>query len=296
MFEFVAVALILLLSGAVVFLIKRLRKMSSQHDDRLALLSQLSEENRALLSILFHDLGTPLTVLEFAARRIQSETKVEDDPIRFEKNIQKMLQALSLMRELLSKVKSLQEVRSGKKPLNLEGVDPVAVTKEVIELFEERLLEKHLEIRLESYLEENCAIQADRTLLKHEVLANLISNAIKFSPENRIIEIYLLREDKNHVLIQIRDYGIGIPWDLMPRIFDFNAKTTRLGTKDEVGTGFGLPLVKTCTLLMSGSIDVETFSYEAGVSGPGTSFNLRFLTSDSELARTATSVTSKIAA
>jgi signal transduction histidine kinase len=260
------------------------------------LLSQLSEENRALLGILFHDLGTPLTVLEFAVRRLQGETKVEGDQIRFEKNISKMLQALSLMREILNKVKSLQEVRSGKKPLNLESVDPVAVTKEVIELFEERLSEKNLEIRVESYLQENCSIQADRTLLKHEVLANLISNAIKFSPENRIIEVCLLHEDANHVLIQIRDYGIGIPWDLMPRIFDFNAKTTRLGTNDEEGTGFGLPLVKTCTQLMSGSIDVESFSYEAGVSGSGTSFNLRFLTSNSTLAQAAAAGASKIAA
>lgn len=278
MFQTVAAALILVLSGAVVFLTIRLRLKTSQHDARLKLLSQLSEENRTLLGILFHDLGTPLTVLEFAVRRMQSESLHNDDPVKLEKNIQKMLQALSFMRDILNKVKSLQEVRSGKKPLNLENVDPVAVAKEVALLFEDRLNEKNLEIRIESFLDADSTIWADRALLKNEVLANLISNAIKFSPQNRIIEISFLREDDKHVLIQVRDYGIGIPWDLIPRLFDFNAKTTRLGTNDEEGTGFGLPLAKTCTQLMCGSIDVESYTYEAGISGPGTAFNLRFLT------------------
>jgi len=272
-----AISIIFMLLSTVVYLMYRLRKKTSQYNSQLGLLSQLSEENRTLIGILFHDLSTPISVLEFAVRRLKNETQAIQDPIRFDRSIQKILQSLSLMRDILSKVKSLQEVRTGKRPLSLEMVNPVEVTRELADMFEDRLKEKNLEIHIESYLEENSMIQADRTLLKNEVLSNLLSNAIKFSPRNRIIEVSFIREDEQHILIQIRDYGIGIPGDLIPKIFDYTAKTSRLGTNDETGTGFGLPLAKTCTQLMCGSIDVESYTYEPGVSGPGTAFNLRFL-------------------
>lgn len=279
MFLQMALLLILVLSTSLLLLVRRLKKKTAQHDSQLELLKQLSEENRALVGILFHDLSTPISVLEFAVRRLENETSVGADPIRFDRNIRKILQALAQMRDILGKVKSLQEVRTGKRALNLETVDPVEVTRELIEIFDDRLKEKNLTIHIETFLHENCTIQADRTLLKNEVLSNLLSNAIKFSPDNRIIEISFMQEDVEHVLIQIRDYGIGIPRDLIPKIFDYSAKTNRLGTHDESGTGFGLPLAKTCTQLMCGSIDVESYTYQAGISGPGTAFNLRFLSS-----------------
>ncbi|MGZ5278414.1 MAG: sensor histidine kinase [Pseudobdellovibrionaceae bacterium] len=272
-----ATLLIFVLVSTVVYLVFRLKKKTLQYNSQLGLLKQLSEENRTLLGILFHDLSTPISVLEFAVRRLEAETEVLNEPVRFDRNIQKILQSLSLMRDILAKVKSLQEVRTGKRPLSLEKVDPVQVTRELAEMFDDRLKEKNLELHIESYLEGNCMIQADRTLLKNEVLSNLLSNAIKFSPRNRIIEVSFLRENEQHILIQIRDYGIGIPGDLIPKIFDYTEKTSRLGTNDEAGTGFGLPLAKTCTQLMCGSIDVESYTYQPGVSSSGTAFNLRFL-------------------
>jgi signal transduction histidine kinase len=274
---YIAVSLILVLLSTVALLVRRLKKKTAQHDAQLGLLKQLSDENRALVGILFHDLSTPISVLEFAVRRLQTETSLGADSIRFDRNIQKILQSLTLMRDILSKVKSLQEVRTGKRVLHLETVDPVEVTRELVDMFDDRLKEKNLEVHIESYLDKDSTIQADRTLLKNEVLSNLISNAIKFSPRNRIIEVSFLRENEQHVLIQIRDYGIGIPSEMISKIFDYSAKTNRLGTNDEIGTGFGLPLAKTCTQLMCGSIDVESYTYQAGISGSGTAFNLRFL-------------------
>jgi signal transduction histidine kinase len=269
------------LLSTIVFLTLRLKQRTFQHDSQLALLRKLSEENRTLVSILFHDLGTPLSVLEFAIQKLKRDNAQAEDPKRSEKTIEKISQSMSVMRDVLAKVKALQEIRSGKKNLNLESVDPVAVTQEIVQLFEDRLTEKKIDIRIDSYLDGKNTIKADRALLKNEVLANVISNAIKFSPENRIIEISFIRENEHQTLIQVRDYGIGIPTDLIPKLFDFNEQTSRPGTAAESGTGFGLPLAKTCTQLMLGSIDVESVeshTYEPGVSSSGTAFNLRFLT------------------
>ncbi len=280
--EILAVGLILTLVTAVVFLSLRLKQKAFQHDSQLSLLNKLSEENRTLISILFHDLGTPLSVLEFAIQKLRKENVTVEDPVRYERNLQKITQSLGVMRDVLGKVKTLQEIRNGKKSIRLESVDPVAVTEELVQLFEDRLIEKKIDIRIDSYLDEKKTIQADRALLKNEVLANLISNAIKFSPTNRIIEISFIRENDHQTLIQIRDYGIGIPDDLLPKLFDFNGQTHRPGTQDEDGTGFGLPLAKTVTQLMSGSIEVLSHTYEPGISSSGTAFNLRFLTGDED--------------
>ncbi len=277
MMEISAVALIFTLSAIVTYLAFHFKRKSDLYDRQLKNLGQMSEENRALLSILFHDLGTPLSVLEFSARRLAKTTHEgsEDSSVR-EKDIQKIQQSLSYMKDVLGKVRSLQEVRSGKRNLNLESVNPVEITKELIALLEDRLNEKNISIQIESYLGDHDTVQADRALLKNEVLANILSNAIKFSPRNRIIEIVFLRENDNDTLIQVRDFGIGIPGEMIPRLFDYTAKTSRRGTENEAGTGFGLPLAKTCTQLMSGTIEVESFTYEPGISGSGTAFNLRF--------------------
>jgi signal transduction histidine kinase len=273
---------IMALLSTIIFLTLRLKQKAFQHDSQLTLLQKLSEENRTLISILFHDLATPISVLEFAIQKLKREKVQAEDPARYGKTIEKITNSMSVMRDVLSKVKALQEIRSGKKNLNLESVDPVAVTQEIVQLFEDRLTEKKIDIRIDSYLDEKNTIKADRSLLKNEVLANVISNAIKFSPENRIIEISFIRENDHQTLIQVRDYGIGIPTDLIPKLFDFNGQTNRPGTADESGTGFGLPLAKTCTQLMSGSIDVESHTYQPGVSSSGTAFNLRFLTDKSD--------------
>lgn len=281
---FLMLAAVLAINGVFLFLMwKRMRRyyndnLESEVQSRLKAVTALSEEDRVLLGILFHDLATPISVIEFVATRYKPGVIERVDVQTLDKSYGKLQRALTSIREIVTKVKVLQELRSGKRSLVLEPVDPVEVTHEVVELYEDQLNEKNLQINIESYLNDKKWIQADRALLKNEILANIISNAIKFSPGNRLIDICFVHDDDKHVMIQIRDYGIGIPKEMMGNIFEFSKRTTRKGTKNEPGSGLGLPLAKTCVQMMAGSIDVESYAYEKGVSGPGTSFTLRFQT------------------
>jgi signal transduction histidine kinase len=151
-------------------------------------------------------------------------------------------------------VRKLQESRHGKQALLLEPLDPVQIVGELKLLFEDQLIEKNLELRIESFLSERQLLLADRSLLKTEVLANLISNAIKFSPPNRHIDMYFLTEE-DQIVIYLRDYGIGIPQEFIPRLFEVRSGTQRPGTLGEKGSGLGLSLAKTCVQMMDGSIE-----------------------------------------
>ncbi len=86
---------------------------------------------------------------------------------------------------------------------------------------------------------------------------NILSNAIKFSHSESIIEISSeLRGDL--VVLKISDHGIGMPEELLNDVFNMNKSTNRRGTQGEMGTGYGMPLVKKFITKFKGRIEIES--------------------------------------
>lgn len=99
------------------------------------------------------------------------------------------------------------------------------------------------------------------------VLDNLISNAIKFSKPDSHIEIRL-RVDENKALIDVRDFGTGIPENLLPFIFDRFSRASRKGLRGEESVGLGLSIVQQIVTKHGGYINVNS------VEGQGTTFTI----------------------
>ena len=87
------------------------------------------------------------------------------------------------------------------------------------------------------------------------VMDNLITNALKFSKENGKIDIYLSQKDGSAV-IEVRDYGVGIPPDMLPHIFERFSKARRPGVHGEQSTGLGLSISKQIIENHNGTIEV----------------------------------------
>ncbi|HVS92935.1 MAG TPA: HAMP domain-containing sensor histidine kinase [Mucilaginibacter sp.] len=87
------------------------------------------------------------------------------------------------------------------------------------------------------------------------VIDNLISNALKFSKDNGKIDIYLSEKD-GQVIIEVRDYGLGIPPDMLPHIFERFSKARRPGVHGEQSTGLGLSISKQIIENHKGTIEV----------------------------------------
>ncbi len=98
----------------------------------------------------------------------------------------------------------------------------------------------------------------------HRVMDNLISNAIKFSKENDKIEINLAKEGSK-AIIEVRDYGVGIPKDMLPHLFDRFSKAGRPGIRGEQSTGLGLSIVKQIIERHNGKIEVSSIENKGSI-------------------------------
>lgn len=275
-----SVALFLKVCFAITFPMAIIREVSAGYQDLLKKevenqtreLKSLSAQNSTLLNLVCHDLATPVTVLNTSVGGLQKACD-NFDKEQFNKYLGRVVKATAHVGEILEKVRSLQAVRSGKESLNLEAISPGPMVLEAIENAKPSIEVKNLRIKFTNLLDANDKIMADKLLLKHQVLANLISNAIKFSLTGTTIEI-LLSKKTEKVCIEISDQGIGIPPGILGHLFDFNVPTSRPGTMNEKGTGFGLPLVKTTLDYMGAEIQVSSKVVSAGNEISGSKFTI----------------------
>jgi two-component system sensor histidine kinase VicK len=114
-------------------------------------------------------------------------------------------------------------------------------------------------------------VKAVHAMINHEkfprVIDNLVSNALKFSKENDKVEIHLNRI-KDRVIIKVIDHGLGIPKEMLPKIFDRFSGAGRTGLKGEQSTGIGLSIVKQIVESHNGKIYVQS------VEGKGSMFTI----------------------
>ncbi len=90
------------------------------------------------------------------------------------------------------------------------------------------------------------------------VVDNLVSNAVKFSKDYDRVDVRLNKVD-NDLMIEVQDYGMGIPHDILPEIFTRFTKAGRLGVRGEKSTGLGLSIVRQIVESHNGTINVESF-------------------------------------
>jgi len=111
-------------------------------------------------------------------------------------------------------------------------------------------------IKLESFIKEELMLVADHDILKI-CLCNLISNAIKFTPQSGFVKVCAEKEE-NKVLLSVSDTGVGIDTNKIDKLFDLHENSSSAGTNNEKGTGLGLILVKELVEKNKGYIHVES--------------------------------------
>jgi signal transduction histidine kinase len=231
------------------------KDLTKSHD----MLKELNESNSALLAVMSHDLATPVTVMNAYI------TKSRTDDVAYDR----VMDALSNFQNILKEVKHLRSVGTGKLSIELKKTSLLQNVRASIMDVSDRANKKNVAIKLESYArEETFNILADPISLRTSVIVNILSNCIKFSYRDSSIEISINENDKNTILT-IKDYGIGIPQKILAALFDFSTKTTRNGTDNEKGTGFGMPIVKMFVDRYGGEIEVKSrpvdeFPFEHG--------------------------------
>lgn len=235
------------------------------------------ETTAALLNIIAHDIATPLTLIQGRLHHI-NKTLVRKEPFDTQKVQGQINILIKRSQEINANVELIRQYRAlgtGKLEIRLTKVNLQKVLESSLDIFYERIKGKGLSVKFHYDKEADFLVKADDVSLQMSVLNNLISNAIKFSHNNGVIEFFMEKEN-NKVIFSIRDHGIGIPDELKPFLFSGDRPTSRKGTQGEGGTGFGMPILK--MFLDKYGANIEISQPEDG----GTIFTITFLEADAE--------------
>jgi two-component system sensor histidine kinase/response regulator len=232
-------------------------------------LTELNSLKSRLFSIIAHDLKSPLYALRNLFRNVQIYDLPGDEiKILIPEVVNELTYTTGLMENLLQWAKSQMQEESVRPQL----LDIARITKEVMQLL--RLQAEAKKIYLNSRIEQPVYVYADKDMIDL-VLRNLVSNAIKFTPESGSIHIEA-RERRFDIEVVVQDTGMGIPPEGLRRLMDANYYTTR-GTVGEAGTGLGLMLCKEFLSRNGGQMRIESepgkgstisFTLPKGGSGP----------------------------
>lgn len=219
-------------------------------------------EYQRMVRVLLHDLSNPVGLIQYyvglkSSRPEEFEAKSAKawDKIRF--GLTKLTEIISFHRE--------QEVQINKLTRTV-SLSPILLREVFIEvelMFEERLEMKGLKLNFEGPMD--IFVKAERVSFINEVMSNIISNAIKFSPPGGVITIVTntaKENGKDIVYIHVRDEGKGFSPEQIKSFEKDHFLESTLGTKGEKGSGFGLSLIKgymevyegEMNLLASGSV------------------------------------------
>ena len=196
-----------------------------------------------------HELRTPLTAIKGYAETLRKEVDTAPGKKYLETVERNTDRLINIVNDLLL-LSSLEE----KAVLELEDIDLGGFLENVIRIFDQRLKDKQLSLVID--VKENLPpIKADLFKLE-QMLVNLLDNAVKYTDRGEIT-VSMDVHDKR-VRIQVRDTGIGIPKDDIPRIFERFYVVDKSRSRKSGGTGLGLSIVKHIVLLHHGTIDIES--------------------------------------
>lgn len=222
---------------------------------------QAKNANEAKTRFLFnmsHDIRTPMNaIVGFSGlleKNLQNEKKAKE-------YLGKIQASSNLLLMIINQVLEMARIESGTAVLQLKAEDMDALFHQVNTVFEEDIRKKNLQYHADLDIRHHYAVCDQSKFL--EIMLNIISNAIKYTPEGHSIRVEVHEEvsenpSKVRYIFSCEDTGIGMSEEYLPHIYEeFSREHTT--TENKVpGTGLGLPIIKSMIELMGGSIQVES--------------------------------------
>lgn len=207
---------------------------------------------RSFIANVSHELKTPMTTIAGFIDGMLDGTIPQSQHKHYMNIVSLEVKRLS---RLVQSMLSLSRIDNGELKINRQEFEMFSVIVNVLAGFEMKISEKNLEIRgLEDF--KKLKVDADPDLM-HQVIYNLIENAVKFTNENGYI-LFTATETKYEITISIENSGPGIPPEDIRYVFDRFYKTDKSRSMDKKGMGLGLFITKSIMRLHGGHIFVES--------------------------------------
>jgi PAS domain S-box-containing protein len=241
-----------------------LRASEERYRQLSAELEEINQRKDEFLATLGHELRNPLAPLLTAAELLRMQPAPD---AMTEQAIDVIRRQAEQMRRLIDDLLDVARITRGIVSLQLHRIDLRDALQEVL-----RTVQSFLDAREHQLVVSVPAgpvyVQADRVRLE-QIMANLLSNAAKFTPKRGRIEVTLERTGDS-AIIRVADTGKGIPHDMLSRVFDLFTQVNPSIDRAEGGLGLGLTLVKRLTEMHGGTVEVTS-----GGAAKGTMFEVR---------------------
>jgi two-component system CheB/CheR fusion protein len=204
------------------------------------------------LATLSHELRTPLTTIMMQAQVMRLGTA---DAARVVRASEKIERATLMQVQLIDDLLDVSRIVTGKMEMSIKSVDVVEVVKAAVEAVGAAAAHKTVKITV-SLDESLGTIRGDATRLQ-QVASNLLTNAVKFTPEGGEVKVSLERAGRR-VLLQVKDTGRGIEPAFLPQVFRRFSQEDSSVTRTHGGLGLGLAICHHLVGLHGGSIRAES--------------------------------------
>ena len=202
-------------------------------------LEKLEENRSTFLSNVSHDLRTPMTTIAGFVDGIISGAIPRDKADHYLRIVSDETKRLA---RLVNSLLDITRIQSGERKFTMTSFDICELARQVLISCESRIDAKKLDVSFECD-DDNINVIADKDAI-HQVMYNLIDNAVKFANEQGNLSVRLVNNDKK-VVISVKNTGNGISAEDLPRVFDRFYKSDRSRGLDKSGLGLGLYISKT---------------------------------------------------
>jgi signal transduction histidine kinase/tetratricopeptide (TPR) repeat protein len=243
----------------------RIEAQNIELEDKNDRLRELNEEKNYLMGVVAHDLKNPMSQIKGLVNIIQMDPEnLSDEQQNFLGLID---QSADRLTEMVHRILDVRAAESAQLNLSPEIVDLRKNVQHVYEQYQRVAANKEVQLHLDIPNRPQWANVDEDAFF--QVLDNLVSNAIKFSPQERSVYVKL-EEQPHHVLFSVKDEGQGLTKDDMKKLFGRFQKLSARPTGGESSSGLGLSIVKKYVEAMDGRVWCES------VHGEGATFLVRF--------------------
>ena len=212
--------------------------------------SEAEAMRRQFTANVSHELRTPLTAIGGYAEMLENGMVARDDEQAFVGRIRsESARMLTLVEDILR----LSQLDEGSVSLSMREADLKAVAEETVKSLESKAQARSVSLAV---MGESVKLTTDVTLL-HEVMTNLVDNAVKYNREGGSVAIELGAKD-GRPCFTVRDTGIGIPKEQQAKVFERFYRVDKSRSKQTGGTGLGLSIVKHAALLLHAEVSLQS--------------------------------------
>lgn len=241
-----------------------LNQLGSELTNKISELHRLENVRRDFVANVSHEIKTPLTSIKgYVETLLGGAIHDVNNNIRF---LEKIDRNASRLTALVQDILSLAKIEAGEESFKPSPIEWSPIINSVLARNEDSIQKRNLKVKVQAPLAP-LLVMGEREAMT-QVLDNLVSNAIKYTPEGGRVSVSLYGKN-GWAKLEVEDTGIGIPTEHLDRIFERFYRVDKARSRELGGTGLGLSIVKHLVSAMHGEVGVES---DVGV---GSKFTVR---------------------